>query len=52
MLKAQLAAQQEELNALRKAVEDQGKLLALVLKTNASSPTERHRRPLQLMRIS
>src|SRR6185369_925673 len=39
LLKAQLAAQQEELNALRKAVEEQGKLLALVLKTNANSPT-------------
>ena len=41
LLKAQLAAQQEELAALRKAVEEQGKLLALVLKTNtnaASSP--------------
>ena len=39
LLKAQLAAQQQELNALRQAVEDQGKLLALVLKTNASSTT-------------
>jgi hypothetical protein len=39
LLKAQLAVQQEELNALRKAVEEQGKLLALVLKTNANSPT-------------
>src|SRR6185369_8850876 len=39
LLKAQLAAQQEELNALRKAVDEQGKLLALVLKTNANSPT-------------
>jgi len=37
LLKAQLAAQQEELNALRKAVEEQGKLLALVLKSNANS---------------
>jgi hypothetical protein len=39
LLKAQLAAQQEELNALRKAVDEQGKLLALVLKTNANSST-------------
>ena len=39
LLKAQLAAQQEELNALRKAVDEQGKLLALVLKTNANPAT-------------
>lgn len=39
LLKAQLAVQQEELNALRKAVEEQGKLLALVLKTNNNSNT-------------
>src|SRR6478672_6614285 len=39
LLKAQLAAQQEELNALRKAVDEQSKLLALVLKTNANSNT-------------
>ena len=39
LLKAQLAAQQEELNALRKAVDEQGKSLALVLKTNANTPT-------------
>lgn len=42
LLKAQLATQQEELTTLRKTVEEQGKLLALVLKSNAnstSSPT-------------
>jgi len=39
LLKAQLTSQQEELNALRKAVEEQGKLLALVLKTNNNSNT-------------
>ena len=42
LLKAQLAAQREELATLRQAVEQQGKLLALVLKTNtnpASSAT-------------
>jgi len=39
LLKAQLAAQQDELAALRKAVEEQGKLIARVLQTNANSVT-------------
>lgn len=39
LLKAQLAAQQDELAALRKAVEEQGKLIARVLQTNANSAT-------------
>jgi hypothetical protein len=39
LLKAQLAAQQDELTALRKAVEEQGKLIARVLQTNANSAT-------------
>lgn len=39
LLKAQLAAQQDELTALRKAVEEQGKLIERVLQTNANSAT-------------
>jgi hypothetical protein len=37
LLKAQVAAQQDELTALRKAVEEQGKLIERVLQTNANS---------------
>jgi len=39
LLKTQLAAQQEELNALRKTVEEQGRLITRVLQANADPPT-------------
>lgn len=39
LLKTQLAAQQDELTALRKAVEEQGRLIARVLQTNPRSET-------------